>query len=117
MPSNNPTGERELEFLARLSRPTGRRQFLQWAGVTVAVTAVGCSDDQRNTVLGPGGIDEAHLTPPDDPGTVVNLGMGDFGVLAYAFALEQLEADFYTRVVAGAYFQNSALRSGARRAE
>ena len=107
MPSNNQTGERELEFLARLSRPTGRRQFLQWAGVTVAVTAVGCSD-QRKSVLGPVGVDEVHLTPPEDPGTVVNLGMGDFAVLNYAFALEQLEADFYTQVVAGAYFQNTA---------
>lgn len=31
---------------------------------------------------------------------VANLGEGDFAVLNYAFALEQLEADFYTRVYA-----------------
>jgi hypothetical protein len=34
----------------------------------------------------------------------VNLGSGDFGVLNYAYALEQLEAAFYTQVVASGGF-------------
>lgn len=106
MPSNNHTGERELEFLARLAQPTGRRQFVQWAGVTMAVTAVGCSD-QSKSLTGIGDPDEAHLTPPPD-GTTVNLGSGDLGVLNYAYALEQLEAEFYTQVVAGSYFAGAA---------
>ncbi len=105
-------GAKELEFLARLSKPTGRRQFLQWAGVTIAVTAVGCSDDGGGNLVGPGpnpGDPEGdHLTPPTDPNTVVSLGTGDFAVLNYAFALEQLEADFYTKVVAGAYFAGAS---------
>ncbi len=33
----------------------------------------------------------------------VNLGSGDIGVLNYAYALEQLEAAFYTRVIASQY--------------
>ena len=53
----------------------------------------GCSDD-----------DDRGSTPQDQklPGVrngKFDLGGGDFGVLTYAYALEQLEADFYTRVV------------------
>ena len=69
-----------------------RRSFLKWAGATVAVLTVagsvtGCSDDET--------------TAPTDNG--VNLGSGDVGVLNYADALEQLEAAFYTQVVANLY--------------
>lgn len=34
----------------------------------------------------------------------VNLGSGDVGILNYAYALEQLEAAFYTQVIAGGYY-------------
>lgn len=37
----------------------------------------------------------------DDDG--VNLGSGDIGILNYAYALEQLEVAFYTRVVSSQY--------------
>lgn len=36
-------------------------------------------------------------------GNVFDLGKGDVGVLNYAYALEQLEADFYTKVVNNFY--------------
>lgn len=36
--------------------------------------------------------------------TAVNFGTGDVGILNYAYALEQLEAAFYTAVVDGAYY-------------
>ena len=88
-----PQGEGELQFLDRLARTTGRRTFLQWAGVTVGVVALGCSDDN-----GPG----------PNPDGDVNLGTGDTGVLNYAYALEQLEAAFYTQVVATFYTGASA---------
>lgn len=88
MQTKVPQGEGELQFLDRLARTTGRRTFLQWAGVTVGVVALGCSDDN-----GPG----------PTPGGDVNLGTGDTGVLNYAYALEQLEAAFYTQVVASFY--------------
>jgi Ferritin-like domain len=79
-------GEPELRFLDRLARTAGRRTFLQWSGLTMAVVALGCSDDDDNGGTG--------------PGTGVDLGTGDTGVLNYAYALEQLEAAFYTQVTA-----------------
>jgi hypothetical protein len=82
----------ELNFLDRLARSTSRRTFLHWSGVTVAVAALGCSDDDSGVGPGPGS------------GGAVDLGSGDNGVLNYAYALEQLEAAFYTQVVAGAYY-------------
>lgn len=100
----------ELELLSRFNTPTGRRSFLKWSGAALAVTAVGCSDDGSGTVVGPiapGDPEGAHLTPPEDPNTVVNLGTGDLGVLNYAYALEQLEAAFYTLVVGGGYFASA----------
>ena len=55
----------------------------------LAVVALGCSDDNSN--VGP------------NPSGSVDLGSGDTGVLNYAYALEQLEAAFYTQVVASFY--------------
>jgi ferritin-like protein len=86
----------ELNFLDRLARTTSRRTFLQWSGVTIGAVALGCGDDSN---VGPG--------PGPNPGTGVDLGTGDAGVLNYAYALEQLEAAFYTQVVAGAYFSGA----------
>jgi hypothetical protein len=81
----------ELKFLDGLARSTGRRKFLQWSGLTIAVAAVGCSDDDNGGNVGP------------NPTGSVDLGSGDTGVLNYAYALEQLEAAFYTQVV-GSFF-------------
>lgn len=90
------TGEKELDFLARLAQPTRRRTFLKWSGVSVAVAVAGCSD-RDSTPLGPGqGSTESH----DGDEHAVDLGDGDGAVLNYAYALEQLEADFYIQVVA-----------------
>ena len=83
-------GGKELNFLDQLARTTGRRTFLHWSGLTLAVVALGCSDDDDDGGTGPGA-------------TEVNLGTGDTGVLNYAYALEQLEAAFYTQVVASFY--------------
>lgn len=79
-----------------------RRSFLKFSGLAIAGTGLflaGCSDDDENptppntTVPGPGVING-----------VFDLGGGDLGILTYAYALEQLEADFYTRVVNGNTF-------------
>lgn len=64
-----------------------RRSFLRMGGmagaslalVGAATAITGCSKDEE--------------------GNGINLGSGDFGVLNYAYALEQLEAAFYTQVV------------------
>lgn len=80
----------ELEFLGRLANATSRRTFLQWAGLTIGVAALGCGDD-----------DDDGTGPGNNPG--VNLGSGDTGVLNYAYALEQLEAAFYIKVVSSPY--------------
>ncbi len=63
----------------------GRRLFLRFAG---ALTAGGgllsaCKDEENPTTVM----------------ATVDLGSGDVGILNYAYALEQLEAAFYTQVV------------------
>jgi hypothetical protein len=82
-------GREELRFLDQVARAGSRRTFMKWGGVALAVAAVGtaaCGDDDNG---------------PED-GTV-DLGTGDTAVLNYAYALEQLEAAFYTQVVASPF--------------
>ena len=67
-----------------------RRNFLRNAGLTTVAGAVflaGCDNDD-------------NMDP--NPASV-DLGSGDIGILNYAYALEQLEAAFYTQVVATPY--------------
>ena len=89
------TGDEELRFLSRLAQANGRRTFLKWSGVTLAVTAIGCSADDK---LQPSG--RSPLAGGAEP---VSLGTGDFLVLNFAYALEQLEAAFYSKVIESKY--------------
>jgi rubrerythrin len=69
---------------------TNRRNFLKLSGVGLAMaglTLIGCDDSDFNFV----------------DSNVFDLGKGDVGILNYAYALEQLEADFYTKVVNNFY--------------
>ncbi len=72
---------------------TSRRSFLKLSGLTLVgagvVMATGCSNNSDNN--------QVHY--PGLKNGVFDLGNGDFGVLTYAYALEQLESDFYTKVV------------------
>ena len=83
-------GEGELGFFSRVARATTRRRFLQWSGLAVGVMAVGCSDD----TLG-----------PDD---AADLGSGDTAILNLAYALEQMDAAFFTQATLNLYNGSSA---------
>lgn len=64
-----------------------RRSFLRYAGAGaagMALVAAGCKKDEKGEVG-------------------VYLGGGDIGILNYAYALEQLEAAFYTEVAKSFY--------------
>lgn len=74
-----------------------RRSFLKISGLALAGTGLlltGCSDDDNNN----NNSNSDDMRPGVRDGKF-DLGGGDLGILTYAYALEQLEADFYTRVV------------------
>jgi hypothetical protein len=73
---------------------SSRREFLKFSGITLAALLVGCGG-------GGGGYKRSGG---------FDLGSGDIGILNYAYALEQLEAAFYIRVLSTPY-------SGIRAAE
>ena len=69
--------------------PVSRRKFIRFSSLFgVSALALGSM-----TGLSGCGKD-------DDDNDGVNLGSGDIGILNYAYALEQLEAAFYTQVIA-----------------
>jgi hypothetical protein len=84
------------------SMPTqsSRRKFVKYAGATVLLGSVLAACRKG------GGYGE-H--PGGGPGTgkTIYLGSGDTGILNFAYALEQLEAAFYTVVLTYPYFQMS----------
>jgi len=64
-----------------------RRRFLGFTGLLAGAAVLGTSCNKDDDTPG-----------VSDDGTV-NLGSGDTGILNYAYALEQLEAAFYNRVL------------------
>jgi len=76
-----------------------RRKFLRFSSLLGA------------SALVVGGSALSGCSKDDDNNDGVNLGSGDTGVLNYAYALEQLEAAFYTQVMATPYSGMTALES------
>lgn len=69
-----------------------RRKFITYAGLSATVlAAASCHKSVLEDVLD-------GKNPFHDQKDTVNLGSGDFGILNYAYSLEQLEAAFYTMV-------------------
>ena len=119
MSRENEPGGGELGTLSRLEQPAGRRDFLKWsgAGVLGAVALGACSDstDVRSITEVITETDTVTVTPAPVTFPSVTLNFANnFGVLNYAYALEQLEAAFYTMVVANAAF-NTAFAENERR--
>ncbi|SNR43500.1 MULTISPECIES: ferritin-like domain-containing protein [Hymenobacter] len=96
-----PGGD-EAEFAKPLYTPIKRRSFFMYAGATAGATALllsGCDDDDETT--------------NDMPG-MVNVGSSSLGVLNYAYALEQLEAGFYTALRDGSYYKGLGATSAEK---
>lgn len=75
-----------------------RRKFLLFTGLTASAAVIGlsgCTEDQA----------------PGDNGMGIDLGSGDTGILNYAYALEQLEAAFYTQVLATPFTGMTAMET------
>lgn len=81
--------ENEGGLLKSFGAPMQRRMFFRYAGATAAATTL---------LLTTSCDKEDDMKPPMNG--AVDLGSGDVGILNYAYALEQLEAAFYTAVVA-----------------
>ncbi len=79
-----------LELNEKSDNALSRRKFLGFVGAGSAAIATA-------SILSACGKD-------DNPSSAgVNLGSGDVGVLNYAYALEQLEAAFYVKVISSLY--------------
>lgn len=83
-----------------------RRQFLRLGGMAVIGSGllIACSQEElAQTPVGQNPSPDPSANPGNGSDSIFDLGEGDLGVLNYAYALEQLEADFYTKVVNSFY--------------
>ncbi|UOG77022.1 ferritin-like domain-containing protein [Hymenobacter tibetensis] len=87
--------------------PLQRRSFLRFTGAGVVLTGLvlaGCDDSLTDDELNAAASSDSK----GDNNRVVNVGSGDFGILNFAYALEQLEAAFYAAVLASPYYASAS---------
>ncbi len=80
-----------------LAKQVSRRNFINYAGVSATglMALASCKKELFGDIF--------PSDPHGLPKVTENLGSGDIGILNYAYALEQLEAAFYTRVASSFY--------------
>ncbi len=89
------------------SRTSSRRSFIKLSSAAV-LTAFAFGALKPETLR----AKDAYLGLPVEPAqAAVDLGKGDTGVLNYAYALEQLEAAFYTQALTQPYANMSGLEN------
>lgn len=92
-----------------IKKQSSRREFLRYSSVAALTAfAFGALNPEKLSAR------DAFLGLPVEPVAqgAVDLGRGDTGILNYAYALEQLEAAFYTQVISTPFAQmNSAERA------
>lgn len=100
-PPTAPDGAARAD-LGRIPGPTDRRRFLKWSGAaTAAAVLVACDKSPTEPESG-----TTALTTTAAAGARAEVTIdlrNDVGILNFAYALEQLEAAFYTQVVANLY--------------
>jgi rubrerythrin len=72
--------------------PLKRKSFLKYTAISGAAMVIGLDSCSKNNNSG-----------GSNTGTTIDVGSGDTGILNFAYALEQLEAAFYTQVAASFY--------------
>jgi hypothetical protein len=92
------------EKKANSSRQLSRRNFLGYAGAATGLF-IGISSCNKQDQIQP------MLSNNQGTQATVNLGSGDIGILNYAYALEQLEAAFYTMVIMTPYSGMSTMET------
>ncbi len=88
--------DNEIDAVREVHR-NDRRTFLKLGGTGVAALALGYTGTATKVMA-------AGSSPAIVRQQSINLGTGDIGIGNYAYLLEQLEADFYIRVVANGFF-------------
>lgn len=88
-----PTVKVQTQQPAQTDANNSRRSFLKMGSLAVVGSGLlfACSNDDDFNEMEPGS-------------EIFDLGSGDLGILNYAYALEQLEAAFYTSVLDGSYW-------------
>jgi hypothetical protein len=90
--------------IAELNALTSRRGFVRLMAMGGALVLLpGLASCGEDSVTGTG-------TPGSGETVTIDFGAGDVGVLQFAFVLEQIEADFYSKVVSS--FDGSNLTAG-----